>query len=140
MNEPNRDDHTGLTTADVAAAGQPRPADARDAEADRLRFARRDDARLAGAEMPAALFPEDELKRLHSQWSDIQSGFVDEPRRAVEQADSMVAATIKRLAESFADAKSNLEGQWARGGDVSTEDLRLALRRYRSFFDRLLAV
>jgi len=65
---------------------------------------------------------------------------VDEPRRSVEQADALVAEVIKRLANSFAEERSKLEGQWGRGGDVSTEDLRVALRRYRSFFDRLLNV
>ena len=65
---------------------------------------------------------------------------MDEPRHSVEEADGLVAQTIKRLAESFAGARTNLEGPWTRGGDVSTEDLRVALQRYRSFFDRLLAV
>ena len=63
-----------------------------------------------------------------------------EPRRAVEQADALVAEVIKRLADSFAEERSKLEGQWGRGDDVSTEDLRVSLRRYRSFFDRLLNV
>jgi len=86
------------------------------------------------------LFPEKEAKDFHSRWTDIQTGFVDEPRRAVEQADALVAEVIKRLANSFAEERSKLEGQWGRGDDVSTEDLRVALRRYRSFFDRLLNV
>jgi hypothetical protein len=90
------------------------------------------------AKMP--LFPETDLQHLRSQWTTIQSEFVDEPRRSVEEADHLVAQTIQRLAQSFANARSGLEGQWARGGDVSTEDLRVALQRYRSFFDRLLAV
>jgi len=64
---------------------------------------------------------------------------VDEPCRAVEHADSLVAGAMKRLAE-FADQRAKLEGQWDRGDSVSTEDLRLALRRYRSFFGRLLSV
>ena len=67
-------------------------------------------------------------------------GFVDEPRQAVQQADSLVAGAMKRLAEMFAAERAKLEGQWDRGDDVSTEDLRLALRRYRSFFGRLLSV
>jgi hypothetical protein len=58
----------------------------------------------------------------------------------VEQADSLVAGTMKRLAEMFANERANLEGRWDRGDNVSTEDLRLALRRYRSFFGRLLSV
>jgi hypothetical protein len=84
------------------------------------------------------LFSTDETHRFRDRWDDVQTGFVDEPRHAVEQADELVAEVMKRLAEIFAGERSKLEGQWSRGGDVSTEDLRLALRRYRSFFDRLL--
>ena len=73
-------------------------------------------------------------------WDTIQGGFVDEPRRAVEQADSLVAGAMKRLAEIFTEERAKLEGQWDRKKSVSTEDLRLALRRYRSFFGRLLSV
>jgi hypothetical protein len=58
----------------------------------------------------------------------------------VKQADSLVAAATKRLAEMFAAERARLEGQWDRGDNVSTEDLRLALQRYRSFFGRLLSV
>ena len=125
-----------LTTADLASTPPRTHEGMREAE---MRS-------VAGAPMRpeeegrAALFPRDELDHLKSRWGDIQAEFVDEPRKSVEEADGLVASTIKRLAESFADARTNLEGQWARGGDVSTEDLRLALRRYRSFFDRLLAV
>jgi hypothetical protein len=86
------------------------------------------------------LFPEKEASGFRTRWTDIQTGFVDEPRRSVEQADALVAEVIKRLANSFAEERSKLEGQWGRGDDVSTEDLRIALRRYRSFFDRLLNV
>lgn len=86
------------------------------------------------------LFPEKETADFRTRWTDIQTGFVDEPRRAVEQADALVAEVIKRLANSFADERSKLEGQWGRGDDVSTEDLRVSLRRYRTFFDRLLNV
>ena len=75
-----------------------------------------------------------------SQWDAIQEKFVDEPRHVVGQADSLVALAMKRLAGMFAAERARLEGQWDRGGNVSTEDLRLALRRYRSFFGRLLSV
>ena len=91
-------------------------------------------------EAVTTLFPEDEAKDFHKRWTDIQTGFIDEPRRAVEQADALVAEVIKRLANSFAKARSELEGQWGRGDNVSTEDLRVALQRYRAFFDRLLSV
>ena len=86
------------------------------------------------------LFSTEEAARLRTQWDAVQVGFVDEPRKAVEDADSLVATAMKRLAEQFAEERSKLESQWDRGGDVSTEDLRMALRRYRSFFGRLLAV
>jgi hypothetical protein len=87
-----------------------------------------------------ALFPENESRDFHKRWTDIQTGFVDEPRRAVERADELVAEVIKRLADSFAQERSRLEGQWGRGDNVSTEDLRVALQRYRAFFDRLLNI
>jgi hypothetical protein len=86
------------------------------------------------------LFSGNEANELRSRWDTIQVGFVDEPRRAVEQADNLVAGTMKRLAEIFAQERSSLESQWDQGENVSTEDLRLALRRYRSFFSRLLSV
>ena len=88
----------------------------------------------------APLFAADDAQAFRSRWQGIQTGFVDEPRQAVQQADSLVAETIKRLAEVFADEHRTLESQWQEGKDVSTEDLRVALRRYRSFFDRLLSI
>ena len=65
--------------------------------------------------------------------------FLDEPRKAVENADNLVAETMKQLADRFAAERTNLESQWDCGDQVSTEDLRQALQRYRSFFQRLLA-
>ena len=87
-----------------------------------------------------ALFPESEIGALRTRWEAIQTGFVDEPKAAVTEADALVAQVISRLAEVFSQEKTVLEQQWGRGGEVSTEDLRIALRRYRSFFARLLAV
>ncbi len=92
------------------------------------------------SESPAALFTEHDAADLKKRWGDIQAGFVDAPRRAVEQADSLVADVTKRLAEGFANERGSLEHQWDRGDNVTTEDLRMVLRRYRSFFDRLLSV
>jgi hypothetical protein len=86
------------------------------------------------------LFSAEEAANLRSRWDAIQVGFVDEPRRSVQEADSLIATAMKRLAEQFTAERSTLERQWDRGGDVSTEDLRIALRRYRSFFGRLLSV
>ncbi len=84
------------------------------------------------------LFTDAEMEEFRAQWSTLQTGFVDEPRRAVEDADKLVASVMQRLAESFANERSGLEKQWDRGDNVSTEDLRVALQRYRSFFGRLL--
>jgi hypothetical protein len=130
-----------LTTADLAGANQLTP---RSAEVESV-------IELESVELPAAvapameretgpLFSSGEAKDLRARWDAIQVGFVDEPRRSVEQADNLVAGAMKRLAEIFAQERSNLEGQWDQGENVSTEDLRLALRRYRSFFSRLLSV
>lgn len=81
-----------------------------------------------------------EAQELRSRWEKIQTGFVDEPRKAVQDADALVAQTTKQLAESFSRERTKLEQEWDRGDNVSTENLRIALRRYRTFFDRLLAM
>jgi hypothetical protein len=94
--------------------------------------------KAAAASKPMPLFSESEMGDFRSQWSKVQTGFVDEPRRTVEEADKLVAAVMQRLVEGFANERSGLEKQWESGDNVSTEDLRLALQRYRSFFDRLL--
>jgi hypothetical protein len=95
---------------------------------------------VSKSEDSAPLFPNNELENLRSRWKEIQTTFVDEPRKAVEQADGLVASAMKRLAEVFAEERSKLEQQWDRGDSVSTEDLRVALQRYRTFFHRLLSV
>lgn len=86
------------------------------------------------------LFDDGEGHGLRDRWEAIQTGFVDEPRAAVEQADALVSQVLGRLTEVFTRERTLLEQQWTRGGDVSTEDLRVALKRYRSFFERLLSV
>jgi hypothetical protein len=86
------------------------------------------------------LFSAEEAKDFRGRWDAIQVSFVDEPRQVVEEADSLVALAMKRLAEMFAAERARLEGQWDSGDNVSTEDLRLALQRYRSFFGRILSV
>ena len=97
-------------------------------------------ATAPAGERSIAIFPGEETTGFRSQWDAIQTGFVDEPRKAVEEADALVAQVIRRLTEVFADERTSLEHQWDRGEQVSTEDLRQALRKYRSFFERLLAV
>ncbi|MBV9996460.1 MAG: hypothetical protein JO127_14750 [Caulobacteraceae bacterium] len=132
----NLQDGEGLTTADLASADQPaagRPEEARS-------FAPKAPALSSDAEQMTPLFAGGEAQELKVKWDQIQAGFVDAPRAAVEQADGLVAQTMKRLAEMFAEERSKLEGQWDRGDDVSTEDLRVALRRYRSFFTRLVSI
>jgi hypothetical protein len=85
------------------------------------------------------LFPSDQGERFTTRWQEIQTSFVDQPRDAVAEADTLVADLMQRLASSFSKERERLEAQWDRGDDVSTEDLRVALTRYRSFFDRLLS-
>jgi len=141
---------TGLSTADMAAAAGGQAAAPAGATKQIL-----DDAvpvaptpvapsmpgtQNRAAAQPTPLLVADETHTFRSRWDSIQTGFVDEPRHSVEQADSLVAEVMKRLAETFAEERSKLEGQWSRGDNVSTEDLRLALQRYRSFFDRLLSM
>jgi hypothetical protein len=87
----------------------------------------------------APLVPDDELHNFRARWDQVQTSFVDEPRQAVEQADSLVANVVKRIAEQFSNERAKLEEQWAKGDNVSTEDLRQGLKRYRAFFDRLLS-
>ena len=86
------------------------------------------------------LFGDGELSDFHSRWTEVQSAFVDDPRDCVQKADGLVSDVVDKLTGQFAQARSRLEEQWSRGEQVSTEDLRIALKRYRDFFERLLAV
>ena len=145
MSEPSVQlrDEEEVSTADMAAAAQQPASDAEH---------RKDPGAPAnapvgaggspgGVERPtASIFTDADTQAFRSRWDAIQTAFVDDPRRAVQEADQLVAATIKRLAEVFARERTRLEQQWDRGDDVSTEDLRLALQRYRSFFARLLSI
>ena len=102
------------------------------------RTEQRTDQRLQDAGAAAPLFSAVEIGDLRARWSDVQAGFVDEPRRAVEEADELVVTVMQRITDSFANERSTLEKQWDSGSTVSTEELRVALQRYRSFFGRLL--
>jgi hypothetical protein len=149
-----------LTTSDLA--GEPRAedeipeSDVPDAnrevvrgEVDRRIDAAGDGRDVAGAERHVSgearevprepLLPDEQGRRFTERWQEIQASFVDEPRESVQQADALVADLMQRLAAGFSSERERLEGQWDRGDDVSTEDLRVALTRYRTFFDRLLA-
>lgn len=118
-----------LTTADLAAAN---------ARARRATEPIEPPPMPADADNAVELYSEDQLGDFRTRWDQIQAGFVDEPRGAVERADGLVADAISKLAEGFARTRAELEEQWKRGDQVSTEDLRQALKRYRSFFTRLL--
>ena len=111
---------------------------------------RRPAIRAEGAQEAAAptvgnapLFDEAAGQKLRGRWQEIQTGFVDEPRNAVEKADALVAEVLKHLTDTFARERDELEASWARTegeqGETNTEELRLAIQRYRSFFDRLLS-
>jgi hypothetical protein len=121
-----------LTTADFAAVAEmPRTATAIDNDnAD----TKRDGEQLAPLFLPEA------AATFRSRWNAVQSSFVDDPGQAVKQGDELVAEVMKTLAETFANERAKLEGQIDRTAAASTEDLRVALRRYRSFFERLLSL
>jgi len=87
-----------------------------------------------------SLFADNDLSGLRSRWDDVQAAFVDNPKECVQKADTLVAEVVEQLTTGFSEARSRLEAQWARGESVSTEDLRIALTRYRDFFQRLLSV
>ena len=139
-----------LTTADIANSTRPtqisnandagRDPDFPDLRKDTTPLpATTNSTTVSDSEEHPALFPENETRDLRTRWDKAQGMFVDEPRKAVEEADALVANAVKRIAELFAEERAKLEQQWDRGDNVSTEDLRQALRRYRSFFDRLLS-
>jgi len=125
-----------LSTSDIAgaaaSAADAGPASEREGEA-------REQPRMID-QQPEPLFATGDASGYRTRWSGIQTGFVDEPHKAVEEADSLVAEVMQRLAAVFADERKRLESQWERNDQISTEDLRQAMRRYRSFFERLLAI
>ena len=97
------------------------------------------DAGAAGATTAGPLLAADDAEGFRARWTDVQTGFVDAPRQAVERADELVAEVMQHLARTFTDERGRLEGHWDRGDEVSTDELRTAFQRYRSFFERLLA-
>ena len=131
-----------LTTDQIATAGRAdgaeRGSQGQDRPGDGQQPASATDLR-ADDQAPAQLLEGDEMQSMRARWKDIQAEFVDEPRTAVQAADALVAELMQRLAQMFAGERDQLESRWAGGDEVSTEDLRDGLRRYRSFFERLLA-
>ncbi len=94
----------------------------------------------AGDNQLASLFDPNAAEKFRTRWLAIQSKFVDDPRDAVKQADELVADVIQDITNSFADRRGAMEKVWNGGGNTSTEDLRLTLQHYRSFFERLLSL
>jgi hypothetical protein len=138
--DPDRVEEPSSMTADdtTDAADLPQERSRERDEADDVRNDADDDS--GGSEASEGpLLPREQSERLVGRWQEIQAGFVDEPRESVAQADALVADLMQRLAAGFSNAREGLEAQWGRGDDVSTEDLRIALTRYRAFFDRLLS-
>jgi hypothetical protein len=128
-----------LTTADLAASANkpmPSPNDRRPVTAANTGATQAEKEETA----LAPLFTEDAARAFRSRWDVVQRGFVDDPQEAVQAGDELVAQVIKSLAESFSEQRSALEGELSQADRSSTENLRLALRRYRSFFERLLAI
>lgn len=133
QNVVTREDIEAANEAKPRAETEPRP----EAETSRAAEPPRDVDR---ADEAAGLFEHDRAGDLRNRWSEVQARFVDDPREAVKAADALVDEVIRDLTTLFADERSGLETQWGRNEKVSTEDLRVALRRYRAFFERLLAV
>lgn len=125
-----------LTTEDLAGrAPESTPVEQDEPRAEALEDDNGSDVDDASS-MP--LFPAEEGEQLRGRWSEIQAGFVDDPRQMVERADHLVADLMQRLAAQFSEERGRLESQWDSDDEVSTEELRVTLTRYRSFFERLL--
>jgi hypothetical protein len=88
----------------------------------------------------APLFTESAATDFRARWDLVQRSFVDNPSQAVHDGDELVAQVIESLAETFSSQRSELENELSQSDPSSTENLRLALRRYRSFFERLLSI
>ena len=128
-----------LPTADLAASANKPPSSSSDRSVveintDGVAQIRKEESKLA------PLFTEDAAADFRSRWDVVQRGFVDDPQQAVRAGDELVAQVIKSLAETFSNQRSTLEGELNQADQSSTENLRLALRCYRSFFERLLTI
>ena len=130
-----------LTTSDLATAAETRTAQREvDRDVNERATENRNAEVITEDEQLAPLFSPDAAKEFRSRWDAIQSSFVDDPKRAVRQGDELVAQVMKSLAETFSNERVKLEGQLDQRDKASTENLRVALRRYRSFFERLLSL
>ena len=135
----SREDERHLSTADLARPPEPRAME-EDRPREELRSVEEPMPGPAGAEPLAALFQGPHAEEFRRRWDAIQIGFVDDPRAAVRNADELVAQVLRTLAESFADQRSRIESTLGEGEHANTEAMRVALQRYRSFFQRLLSL
>jgi hypothetical protein len=133
----SKEDERTLGTADLASAARApqarEPQDREPREADRM-------AHETHGEPLAELFPAGVAQDFRSRWDAVQIGFVDDPKQAVKQADELVAQVMKSLADNFSRQRASIESDVGGSDQASTENLRLALRSYRSFFQRLLSL
>jgi hypothetical protein len=140
----NRDPRESLSTADLASAAEERHArhetaqdvkrDAREAKAEAHA------AHAANQEKLAPLFAPQVCDEFRHRWDQVQFSFVDDPKRAVREGDELVAHVMKSLAQTFSQERAKLEKELGQNDAGSTENLRIALQRYRSFFQRLLSL
>ena len=137
------DDRPLRSTADIAR-GFDQPADDQRQEQPqemRQQQSQQQSPQATPAKEPlAALFPPEAADDFRRRWDTIQIGFVDDPRAAVQNADELVANVLRSLASSFADQRSQIENRVGQDGAGNTEEMRVALQRYRSFFQRLLTL
>jgi hypothetical protein len=117
--------------------GGPTERERRQARPSRAEAGADDQVAAAGRER-ATLMALERAEAYNSRWNELKGEFVDEPRRAVRGANELVGQVLDELEELFRRQRSALE-QGLDSEQTSTEDLRLALGRYRSFFDRLLS-
>jgi len=81
----------------------------------------------------------EDVAEFRSRWADVQASFIDDPHRACEQADNLVDLVLTRLTERFAKERKQLVLKWDRGHErTETEELRVAMKGYRTLIDRLL--
>lgn len=136
---PNIDDTVEVRDRSVRDTVDDTRDDTRDTTRDTTRDMTRDTTReTTSTDTRDSFLPPDRMEDLRERWDDIQAGFVDDPRNSVQKAHGLVSSLVNELNDVFTRERSGLESQWNRGEEADTENLRVALRRYRAFFNRLL--
>ncbi|HUF54322.1 MAG TPA: hypothetical protein VMR52_11190 [Dehalococcoidia bacterium] len=115
-----------------------RPGAATETAEARQDFDEREVPSTTGADQ-GELFRQASYDEYASRWEQIQADFVDDPQATVARADALVSDVINDLTQTFESERNSLENQWSQDAEANTEDLRIALQRYRSFFQRLLS-